>query len=555
MGDVGDGGTDTVTKKASAGYHVSKWIILNKMKREIERKKRENDDLRARGIALTDKTEEEAGVEAYWATARPEYFKLTEEQIRALAIMQIYFKTMIQIARSRKTQKAGMGQTHKIVLCQSAVRRFFARREAMALMLAKRSEEKHYTKFCKTMTGKGYTVYMFSKKYGTVSKRTLRFDDDCKNVCYKTADGLLGSTREIDIKEIYQVNKGMSGFGYPKARPKRMGFTFHLAILGDKVCDFEAMSGQELKEMLSGFQKLRLLACSRSCFYIDKSGVPSRAVGSNVKYAIEDTGHKTGRRPKTVSEADLMRFRHACKLLQAEYDRWRRRLDEEKEKFDDEERQAKIAAEELAEYNATHEDEAEVGDEEEDEAGGGGGGGEGEEEGLGGGEEEGEGEGGELSDAEPEAEDEGLGQDEGEERRQQKQRRRKPPPDQAEVDNIRKVVEGMYEQVNPSRLKELPNMFGDWRGLERELLVEVCVRPPPSFPFPLPLPLPLLTSRPPAASLCPNRCARRTTKSSLSWPPRRRQKEWPSPHRPRKRQGVSSPRSFQGRAARRRSSP
>ena len=117
------------------------------------------------------------------------------------------------------------------------------------------------------------------RKHGTANIRTLKISDDFKSFTYERRK--YNPPRFINVKQIFKVVKGMSSQVYPKSTPKHKGNTFHLVMLGDqKALDFEALSGHDFTVLYNGFAYLNKLAYGQAPFFIDKNGVPCRAVGS-----------------------------------------------------------------------------------------------------------------------------------------------------------------------------------------------------------------------------------------------------------------------------------
>lgn len=152
---------------------------------------------------------------------------------------------------------------------------------------------------------------------------------DCKAITYVTSKW--SPRRTFEIKQIYKVAKHLSTNVYPKARPKHKNWCFHLHLLRARegvFLDFEPLSHADARILLYGFTRLSKLSSSQSPFYIDKLGVPSRAVASIVRTSLKEDTPKAHsdlemRKYKGCkSEADLMRFRAAIRGLSAEYAAW-----------------------------------------------------------------------------------------------------------------------------------------------------------------------------------------------------------------------------------------
>ena len=127
----------------------------------------------------------------------------------------------------------------------------------------------------------------------------------------------------------------MSSQVYPKGNPKHKAHTFHLVMLGgQKALDFEALSGHDFTILYNGFTYLNKVAYGHSPFYIDKNGVPCRAVGSILRHALP-ADH-----PSHVGEWEKEKEGSSIRLIDAvsfsskpglrnEYARWAQQRDAE----------------------------------------------------------------------------------------------------------------------------------------------------------------------------------------------------------------------------------
>jgi hypothetical protein len=301
-----------------------------------------------------------AHVEDYWDDKKTG--KLSDPRLKmAVMIIEEVFGTWLELRRMRADRKfSGHSNASKVQVIQNFVRRMLAVAKIEELQEMRAKEASMFSKFC-VMLSAGHNIRMYSRKHGTVTVRKLFLSDDCKRFQYET--GKYNPIRTFDVKQIYTVNKGMSNQVYPKARTKHKGNCFHINLLGNKTLDFEALNSYDFSHIYMGFIHLRRLACTHtSPFYIDKDGVPSRAVGSIIKSALPPypenrlgyTKAETKRKKTARSEADLIRFRLAATQgLKAEYEKWSEVENEELKAFKDAQKQArdlerKLASEEEA---------------------------------------------------------------------------------------------------------------------------------------------------------------------------------------------------------------
>jgi len=170
-------------------------------------------------------------------------------------------QSWIELSAMRKNKAfTGHSMESKTQTVQNCIRRYLASKKVTSRETVEKEHRILFTKFC-SRTMKGITLKMFSRKHGTVVERLLAFDSDCKSIVYPTNS--YGSFGEIPIKDIYHVQRGMSGELYPLATVGAKNNTFHLALLGGRYIDLEALSTADAKLFFFGFSRLRTLANSR----------------------------------------------------------------------------------------------------------------------------------------------------------------------------------------------------------------------------------------------------------------------------------------------------
>ena len=292
------------------------------------------------GAAASLWRQNSSAVEEYWDDKKAGRF--ADPKVRlAVMILEEVFGTWLELKRMRNDRKfAGHSTESKVQVIQNAIRRMLAVLRIKELSEKRKREHDTFAQFCEMMS-KGVLMRMFSRKYGTVMVREISLASDCKSFEYFT--GKYNPVRRFKVKEIYKVVKGMSGQVYPQACIKHKHNTFHIDLLGGKTLDFETTSQHDFQIVFNGFRYLHKVACSRtSPFYIDKDGVPPRAVGSIIRSALPRqpenplgyTEKEAKRKKHAKSDADLMRFRLATTQgLKAEYERWAREGEEELRAF------------------------------------------------------------------------------------------------------------------------------------------------------------------------------------------------------------------------------
>lgn len=250
-------------------------------------------------------------IDSYWEDS----VVLSKEDLKihqAALKIQILFRNWVKFKKLRGKNMMNISREDALLFFQNAVRRFLAHREYLKKLNEMEKEDLRFRSFCERMK-EGIEVIIFSRKYGVPKTRQISIDDDYKSLCFKTS--LLTKT-SLPLNNIYEVNKGMSEFEYPRGKPTHKSYCFHLCFLGDRILDIEALSSEDCSMLLFGFEYLRQRLVTRAPFYLDSAGIPRRASSSVVQYCLN----------KTISycrsEADRMRFESSLRELEGEYRRW-----------------------------------------------------------------------------------------------------------------------------------------------------------------------------------------------------------------------------------------
>ena len=304
----------------NTGYSLNKWCLSGPLKSEIRKIKSEGKNA---SQALVTK---HSDVHSFW----DEDVVLSGEELKAVRIIQWAMRYWLQLKNMRSSYKfSGHCIAGKATIIQSALRKAFTVRELYSREDVNSANEELFSEFCSKLMA-GIDVYMFSRKHGTVLKRKLKFTEDCKAIEYQT--NKYASKSYMDLKAIYKVKKYMSNQVYAQGTPKHKNWCFHVHVLGGsadgKIIDMEAENHSDARILYFGFRRLSLLAASNAPFYMDKFGVPCRAVGSIVRWALKHSsknGLSESEKEKykgCKNEADLMRFRAAFRGLQQTYSAW-----------------------------------------------------------------------------------------------------------------------------------------------------------------------------------------------------------------------------------------
>lgn len=386
-------------KDFSDNYEISKLIMYLKLKKRISDCKNNLESVSQVSIfsylsgfvkidTIDSKAEEKSSVANYWSAKSANKEEEEERKIEtpqehaARQIISAALSVWFHLAKIRKRKHIKNSVSEKTVLVQTAVRRWLARKEVHDRQLQREIALAEFKNFCTALTGPGITLGMFSKTYGTLVTRTIFLDSSHENIVFDVK-----SKTKIPVRSIYGVNKGQSAFRY-RAMPTSPVCCFHLNILGGDIVDFQAKDREQTRFVYNGFSRMILLLFSQSPFYIDHLGIPRRALGSVVQYALEVNDKSSGKldfliqrmgiKKKLASEnldtamtsvtgsaaafgrasvsngtvataskesggrngmtfvsvADQMRYRSALRMLMTEYGDWDDQLQREKSEFD-----------------------------------------------------------------------------------------------------------------------------------------------------------------------------------------------------------------------------
>jgi hypothetical protein len=318
--------------KFDAAYAVAEYLTVKRIRKRLDmikqlkiRSKEPSDPYGAiTGLFSGTESGNTDVIENYWDKSMTDTFGMGERAFRAALSIQVVIRGYLYLKRLREAWDVGTTGLDRTLLIQSAVTRWRFRMNTVELARKKISIEKKFHLFCVRMYEEGFNLRMFSKKYGTAADRKVYFDDEMTEFVYDVGKF---STKRIPLNEIYQVQKGLSGYPYD-VQPIRKAYCFHFVRLGGRRYDFECSSLDECNEFVSNFHRMILLVYTAAPFYVDKHGIPRRAGPSVIKYALQKSfvGPKGSR-----SEADLLRFRDAVSSLRTEYDDWQRHYEQERE--------------------------------------------------------------------------------------------------------------------------------------------------------------------------------------------------------------------------------
>jgi len=309
--------------KLTENYQVARWIKQSELKkkihliRELQDQKDANDRLKKPWFGKSDAL----AVENYWDEEAAVKATMNSRAIKGLHVIQVVWRYWLELKKLRIARKVSSGGADMIIYAQTALRRWEARQTALSLREERMDKIRLFRNFCEALKN-GVTLITFSRKYGGSGPRIVKFSDDNTELTYVC--GFM-NTRKIELKSIFQVGEGMSGYTYPNAHPSKTAWCFHLELIGDKYLDFECYSKQQAHLMVHGFRRLRHLFYTNAPFYFDALGIPRRAGPS-----IIEMGLKGGGRVESLSMADEMRYRQALRCLNEEYNNWSNEYDAEK---------------------------------------------------------------------------------------------------------------------------------------------------------------------------------------------------------------------------------
>ena len=316
--------------KLTENYQVARWIKQIELKkkialvREIQDQIEVNDRIK-KGATWFGKSDSLA-VENYWDEEAKIKATMSPAAIKGISIIQVVWKYWLDLKRLRVARKVGSGGADMIVYIQTAIRRWEARQTALSLREERNRKMNQFKEFCEVMK-EGVTLICFSRKYGGSGPRLIKFNDE--NTELKYVAGFM-NTRSIELKNIYQVGEGVSGYTYPNAHPTRTAWCFYLELIGDKFLDFECYSKKQVQMMVHGFRRLRHLYYTMAPFYFDAVGTPRRAGPSIIEMAL-----KGGGKVESLSVAGEMRYRQALRCLNFEYNDWMNLYDGEKTEWEE----------------------------------------------------------------------------------------------------------------------------------------------------------------------------------------------------------------------------
>jgi hypothetical protein len=166
--------------------------------------------------------------------------------MQQILIVQKTFRTWIELNNLRKGKKVVSEAVELTVLRQSVVRQWLATTKFINLEINKNANDEKFQLFIKEIND-GLSIQMFSKTFGALKRRVLKFDSTFTSLIYKTSKWMPPSV--IKISTICDVKKGLSGFKYSQAISAHKAWCFQLHVLGGKVIDLQADDGQQAKEL------------------------------------------------------------------------------------------------------------------------------------------------------------------------------------------------------------------------------------------------------------------------------------------------------------------
>jgi len=316
---------------ADTNYLVAKWIAHFQLKYIIDDINRRHAG-RSGNFPLFDilnpDVANRVAIARFWDSDED---SISPKALIAILKLQATFRIWTQLKKLRGVKNIKFAAEENILSSQTAVRRWASTMEVSRKVKRKEVLYNNYTNFCKRMK-KGYDVIIYSHAQGLAWKRKLSFTSDLENICFPTSPML---KKKIPLDSIYEVKKGQSGYFYPFARPQHKLWCIHFRYIPDKVIDIEALSVEDYRELYYGFQNMIIFHTTRSPFFIDSNGIPRRAEGSIIEYALDNPIE--GIR----SEADHLRLEDALIQLSQEYDRWTKQYSDEKQRWVEEQKKLK----------------------------------------------------------------------------------------------------------------------------------------------------------------------------------------------------------------------
>ena len=166
--------------------------------------------------------------------------------MQQILILQKTFRVWIELNNLRKGKKVVSEAVELTVLRQSVVRQWLAVTKFISLEINKDANDEKFRSFIKEIND-GLSIQMFSKTFGALKRRILKFDSTYTSLIYKTSKWMPPSA--IKLSSICDVKKGLSGFKYSQAINAHKAWCFQLHILGGKVIDLQADDGQQARDL------------------------------------------------------------------------------------------------------------------------------------------------------------------------------------------------------------------------------------------------------------------------------------------------------------------
>jgi len=315
-------------KRVDANYIVSKWLtrielqkkydeIRARYQKQNEWDKKNNTIQNFFSQSVNTNNKEAKQVAVYWESTED---VISEREYMSILKLQATFKMWLALKRLRKTKNINFGSEEPILLSQNAIRRYLTRLKVAHKIIEHREKFKRFSDICKKLKD-GYDVIVYSLKFGNNRKALLKIDSKNTNLTYPTTWNL----KTIPLRDIYQINKGLSNNYYPLARTEHKLFCLNFEMLGGRRLDIETNTVEDFKELYEGFTLLSKLLLTNHPFYIDSSGYARRAGPSIIKYATSEEEVPVG----CKSEADRLRFEEALTKLNDLYNDWSQIYDKE----------------------------------------------------------------------------------------------------------------------------------------------------------------------------------------------------------------------------------
>ena len=197
------------------------------------------------------------------------YWGVTDDRVTVLhdlaaRVLQKKVRLWLLLIRSAATlQFVTKSSTKYVIVVQSAVRTWLTHSKLKTKRAEYKKAHQYFNKFCKKLE-EGIEVYMFSRKYGTINKRIIKFDSEFKYLTWKIFGNNIS---KMNLREIFRVTKGLS-MNYYAATPKSPAMCFSLHCAGGRALDFEACDASTLSLLIAGFERLKVSAFIYLYYYI-----------------------------------------------------------------------------------------------------------------------------------------------------------------------------------------------------------------------------------------------------------------------------------------------